>query len=53
MYWWKIISWKGTWWKRNNSVCEDEAEKAIKEINGNVEFRKDVVWLERKQLGGE
>ena len=44
-------------WKREVKLkgksIKKEAEEAFKEINVNVEFRKDEVWLERQQLEAE
>ena len=44
-------------WEREVTLegksIKKEAEEALKEININVEFKEDGVWLERKQLEGE
>ena len=47
---------KGAWKRevnlKGNSV-KKEAKEALKEINLNVEFREDGIWLERQKLREE
>ena len=49
--------WIKETWKREVNLkgksIKKEAEEALKEINVNVEFREDGVWLERQQLEGK
>ena len=44
-------------WEREVNLkgksIKKEAEEALREINVNIEFREDIVWLERQQLEGE